>query len=107
VEAAHRRHRRAPLGGAGVTGGIVLFVSTLLFFTFVVCCTVAAVLQILAWSRHSLEGVGVSLRALWRPEGYFDPVGIRQIRLARTLLTVGGVAYLSLGLLILVVNVMA
>jgi hypothetical protein len=90
-----------------VTGGIVVFLSTLLFTTFVVCCTVSAVLQILAWSRHSLEGARVSLRGLWRPEGYFDAVGVRQIRLARVLLAVGGVAYLSLGLLILVVNVMA
>jgi len=90
-----------------VSGGIVVFLSTLLFTTFVVCCTVAAVLQILAWSRHSLPEVGVSFRALWRPEGYFDAVGVRQIRMARVLLAVGGVAYLSLGLLILVVNVTA
>lgn len=90
-----------------MNGGVVLFVSTLLFFTFVVSCTVAAVLQILAWSRHSLRGTRVSVRALWRPEGHFDEVGIRQIRLARALLAAGGAAYLTLGLLILVVNVMA
>jgi hypothetical protein len=107
MEAAERGDRRSPLGGPVVSGGFVLFVSTLLFFTFVVCCTVAAVFQILAWSRHSLEGARVSIRALWRPEGHFDEVGIRQIRLSRALLTIGGVAYLTLGLLILVVNSMA
>jgi hypothetical protein len=73
--------------------------ATALLFAFVICCTVSAALQIVAWSRHAREGVPVSLRALWKPEGYFDPIGLRQIHLARRLLLLGGVAYLSFGFL--------
>lgn len=81
------------------------FASALLVFSFVTCCVLSAALQVLAWSRHAREGVPVSLRALWRPEGYFDEIGLRQIRLARLLLSVGGVAYLSYGLLTVIANV--
>lgn len=77
-----------------------------LVFCFVICCVVSAALQILAWTRHAREGVAVSLRALWKPEGYFDEIGLRQILLARRLLTVGGWAYLTYGLLILVSHVL-
>ncbi len=79
--------------------------STALFFAFIICCVVSAVLQILAWSRHSREGVPVSVRALWKPEGYFDEIGTRQVELARRLITVGGLAYLLLGALIVVARV--
>lgn len=71
---------------------------------FVLCCLVSGILQVLAWARHARRGAPVSLRALWRPEGYFDAVGLRQILLARRLLTIGAVAYLSYGLLVLVGN---
>ena len=77
-----------------------------LVFCFVICCVVSAALQIMAWSRHARQGVPVSLKALWRPEGYFDEIGLRQILLARRLLTVGGWAYLTYGLLLLASNVM-
>lgn len=77
-----------------------------LVFCFVICCVVSAALQILAWTRHAREGVAVSLKALWRPEGYFDEIGLRQILLARRLLTVGGWAYLTYGLLIVVSHVL-
>jgi hypothetical protein len=43
-----------------------------------------------------------SLRALWRPDGYLDEGGVRQIRIARSLLIIGVVAYLSYGLLVAV-----
>lgn len=76
-----------------------------LVLCFVICCVVSAALQILAWSRHAREGVPVSLKALWKPEGYFDEIGLRQILVARRLLTLGGWAYLTYGLLILVSNV--
>lgn len=72
-----------------------------LVLTFVACCVASAALQIVAWTRHAREGAPVSIRALWKPEDHFDPVGIQQIRLARTLLTVGGVVYLSFGVLML------
>jgi hypothetical protein len=78
-----------------------------LVFSFIICCVVSAALQILAWSRHSREGMPVTVRALWKPEGFFDEIGLHQIRLARRLLMVGGVAYLLYGGLILMTNVTA
>jgi hypothetical protein len=80
---------------------IVPLLSNVLVYVFILCCIVSASLQVLAWSRHSLEGAPVSIRALWRPEGLFDEVGLRQINTARRLLTVGGVAYLTYGALML------
>jgi hypothetical protein len=82
-----------------VTDALYTFLATWLVLTFVICCVLSAVLQILAWSRHAKEGAPVSLRALWRPEGHFDAIGVRQIQLARRLLLIGGVAYLSFGAL--------
>lgn len=76
-----------------------------LVFAFVVCCVASAVLQIIAWSRHARAGVPVSLRALWRPEGHFDEVGLRRIHLARRLLMAGGFAYLTYGALLLAATV--
>ena len=76
-----------------------------LVLCFMVCCLVSALLQLLAWTRHSLEGVPINVKALWAPEGYFDDVGLRQIRLARTLLKVGGMAYLAYGGLIIASSV--
>jgi hypothetical protein len=93
------------LGNAGVSE-LFGFLATLLLFTFVVCCVVSAALQIIAWSRHAREGAPVSLRALWKPEGHFDEVGLRQIQLARRLLLVGGIAYLSFGALNVAVSVL-
>lgn len=72
-----------------------------LFLTFVACCVASAGLQIIAWSRHTLPGSSVSFRGLSDPERYFDRVGVYQIRLARRLLTIGGLAYLSTGVLML------
>jgi hypothetical protein len=79
---------------------------TTFVFSFVLCCVVSGILQLLAWTRHARAGVPVSVRALWRPEEYFDPVGMRQIALARRLLTIGGVAYLSYGVLMVVAMVL-
>jgi hypothetical protein len=85
---------------------LVHILATALVLSFFLCCVVSGILQVLAWSRHARQGAPVSLRALWRPEGYFDPVGLRQILLARRLLTVGAVAYLSYGVLVVVGNVL-
>lgn len=69
-------------------------VTTALLLSFIMCCVMSGMLQILAWSRHAREGVPVSFRALVNPEPFFDEVGVRQIRLARRLLTLGASAYL-------------
>jgi hypothetical protein len=79
---------------------LVEIVATALLYSFIICCVVSAALQIMAWSRHALEGVNVSVRALWKPEGYFDEVGLQQMRLARRLLALGGWAYLTYGLIL-------
>jgi hypothetical protein len=73
-----------------------------LLLSFVLSCVFSGVLQVLAWSRHAREGVAPSLRALWRPDGYMDPIGVRQLRIARSLLILGVVAYLSYGVLVLI-----
>ena len=78
--------------------------STTLLFSFVICCAASGFLQVRAWGRHALPGVPVSLRALREPEQFFDPIGLRQMLLARRLLTIGGVAYVTYGLLIIVGN---
>lgn len=74
-----------------------------LVFAFVICCTVASALQLVAWWRHTLPGAHVTFRAVWRPEGYFDAIGLRQIRLARLLLLVGVASYLTYLLIVLFV----
>lgn len=79
---------------------------TTFVLSFILCCVVSGMLQILAWTRHSRPDVPFSIRALWRPEEHFDPVGRRQIALARRLLAIGGVAYLSYGVLVVVANVL-
>lgn len=83
---------------------LLTVVSTALVLSFVFCCVLSGILQVFAWSRHAREGVVPSLRALRDPEPYFDEVGARQIGIARRLLLVGGVAYLSYGFLIVVSN---
>lgn len=75
--------------------------STLLFFSFVACCVASALLQVIAWTRHAKEGVRVEPRALWKPDGYFDQVGLFQMRLAKRALLIGAVMYLSYGVMML------
>ena len=75
---------------------------TLLFFSFVACCVASALLQVLAWTRHKREGAPVNPGALWKPEGSFDAIGVYQMRLAKRALIIGGVMYLSYGLLMIV-----
>jgi hypothetical protein len=84
----------------------LVLIGNALLFSFIICCVVSAALQIIAWSRHAREGAPVSLRALWKPEGYFDEIGLHQIRLARLLLTVGVMAYLAYGGIIVASNIL-
>lgn len=82
----------------------VELLGTTLFFSFVLCCAASGFLQVRAWGRHARPDVPVSLRALRDPAPYFDEIGYQQMLLARRLLTVGGVAYVTYGLLIIVNN---
>lgn len=81
--------------------------ATTLVYSFILCCVVSAALQIMAWSRHAREGAPRSIRAVWRPEAYFDPIGLRQMRVARTLLLIGGFAYVMYGALVVAMNVLS
>jgi hypothetical protein len=70
-----------------------------LFIGFGSCCAASTLLQLVAWSRHKLKDAPMKATAVWKPEGYFDPVGLRQMQLARRLLLIGAVMYLSYGIL--------
>ena len=74
-----------------------------LMLSFMGCCVASALLQLIAHTRHSRGGPG-GLGAMWKPEGKFDDVGVFQMRLARRLLMVGAVAYLSYGLVMMVAH---
>ena len=74
----------------------------LLPFSFVACCVASALLQVIAWTRHKKEGVPINPGAVWKPEGSFDPIGLFQMRLAKRALVIGGVLYLSYGVLMIV-----
>ena len=76
--------------------------ATALLLSFVFCCAGSGLLQVRAWGKHARPGTPVSLRALREPGAYFDSIGHRQMLLARRLLVVGGVAYVTYGLLLLV-----
>ena len=89
-----------------MSGSAFDLVVTAFVLSFVSCCVVSGILQLLAWTRHAREGATVSLRALRHPEEYFDPIGLRQMALARRLLLVGGVAYLSYGVLMVAATVL-
>lgn len=86
---------------------VLQLLGSALLLTFLACAVASGMLQLLAWTRHAREGVPVRLGALWRPHGSFDGVGLRQMLLARTLMLVGIVAYLSYGVLLLVVQTFA
>ncbi|HEX6040837.1 hypothetical protein [Longimicrobium sp.] len=65
-----------------------------LLLGFFGCCVASAALQLLAW-RHVRADKGPTVRGVWKPDDYFDPIGLRQMRLARGLLIVGGVLFVS------------
>lgn len=83
---------------------LLQLLSTALLLSFVLCCVASGFLQVRAWGRHARRDVPVSLRALRQPEEFFDGIGLRQMLLARRLLTVGGVAYVTYGLLLIAAN---
>jgi hypothetical protein len=68
--------------------------------------TGSTLLQLIAWTRHARPGVGVNPMAVWKPEGYFDGVGLRQMLIARRLLLMGLAGYLSVGVLFVVSRVL-
>ena len=82
-------------------GTLLQIAAVSLLLSFFACCVASAVLQFLAWNRHAQPGQGPTLRGLVKPEAFLDPVGARQMRLARRLLFVGAVAYLSHGVVML------
>jgi hypothetical protein len=65
-----------------------------LLLGFFGCCVASAALQFLAW-RHVRADRGPTVRGVWSPDNYFDETGLRQMRLARWLLIVGAVLFLS------------
>jgi len=65
-----------------------------LLLGFFGCCVASALLQLLAW-RHVRPGQGPTVVGVWKPENYFDEVGLRQMKLARWLLITGGVMFVS------------
>jgi hypothetical protein len=73
---------------------------------FFACCVASALLQLLAW-RHVRPGQGPTVVGVWKPEHYFDDVGLRQMKLARWLLILGGVLFLSYVILGRVINGLA
>jgi hypothetical protein len=77
-----------------VSMGVRLLAAALLL-SFFACCVASAVLQFVAWNRHVRPGEGPTVRGVWKPEAFFDATGARQMRLARWLLIVGGVAFVS------------
>lgn len=86
---------------------VIELLGSALLLTFLACAAASGALQLLAWTRHAREDVPVRLGAVWRPHGYFDEVGLRQMLLARTLMVVGIVAYLSYGILLLLAQTFA
>lgn len=62
-------------------------------------------LQLVAWTKHARPGVAVNPLAVWKPAGYFDEVGLRQMLIARRLLVMGLAGYLSAGVLALAAHV--
>ena len=76
----------------------------LLPFSFVACCVASALLQLGAWTRHKKEGVPINPGAVWKPEGSFDDIGLFQMRLAKRVLIIGIVLWLSYGVLMIVTS---
>ena len=84
---------------------ILMVLGNALLLSFIICCVVSAALQVMAWSRHAKGGVPITVKALWRPDGFFDEVGMHQIRIARRLLTIGILAYIAYGSTIVIASV--
>lgn len=73
--------------------GFRVLAATLLL-SFFGCFVASAVLQLVAW-RHARPGQGPTVRGVWKPDHFLDEVGQRQMRLARWLLIVGAVMFIS------------
>ena len=77
-----------------------------MLLAFYGCFVASAVLQFLAW-RHVRSDRGPTVVGVWKPDDYFDEVGLRQMKLARWLLITGGVMFLSYVILGRVVGAMS
>ncbi|HET6228872.1 MAG TPA: hypothetical protein VFE05_02270 [Longimicrobiaceae bacterium] len=76
-----------------------------LLLTSMGCAIGSALLQILAWTRHSRPGAQASVASVWKPRPeQFDDTGLRQMLLARRLIIVTMAAYLSYGVVMLLVQ---
>ncbi|HEU0013532.1 MAG TPA: hypothetical protein VFQ45_07595 [Longimicrobium sp.] len=73
--------------------GVRVIAATLLL-SFFACCVGSAILQLLAWN-HVRTGQGPTLRGVWKPDDYFDEIGLRQMRMAKRLLILGSVAFVT------------
>lgn len=69
-------------------------IAATLLLSFFGCCVASAVLQVVAW-RHVRPGIGPSVKGIYKPDDMLDEIGIRQMKLARWLLIVGAVAFVS------------
>jgi hypothetical protein len=87
------------MSAIGAIAGLLVLVS-------LGAATGSTLLQLIAWTRHARPGVGVNPMAVWKPQGYFDGVGLRQMLIARRLLLLGVAGYLSVGVLFLVSRVL-
>jgi hypothetical protein len=85
---------------------LVKVIAVALLLGFFACCVASAALQFVAW-RHVRPDRGPTVRGVWKPDDYFDEVGLRQMKLARWLLITGGVMFLSYVILGRVVGTVA
>jgi hypothetical protein len=74
---------------------LLKIIASTLLLSFFGCCVASAVLQLMAWRHPADAGQGPSVRGVWKPEGRLNEVGMRQMKLARWLLIIGGVAFVS------------
>jgi hypothetical protein len=73
----------------------VRLLAAMLLLSFFACCVASALLQVVAWNRHVRPGEGPTVRGVWKPDAFLDPTGVRQMKLARWLLIIGAIAFVS------------
>lgn len=69
--------------------------ATCFLLVFAASCAASGLLQAAAYARHGREGATLSPRAFLDPGSYLDDIGVRQIRLSRTLLKLGIGSYVG------------
>ncbi|MBB4634932.1 hypothetical protein [Longimicrobium terrae] len=75
----------------------VLFkvLASTLLLSFFGCCVASAFLQLAAWRHPADPAQGPTVAGVWKPEGRLNEIGIRQMKLARLMLILGGVSFVS------------